>query len=180
MEDVLMKRCAITFAILISVSGALFAQQLTRFAVIDLTRVYSVFFRDSRAVRDLEERSNRINAEIERMTEDIKNLQNKRVEALSAGDEPKALELESTIYKKSEFLKEYYRVKTAEIQDQKAKLSQSNEFLQQVLTEIKFVAESEGYSMVLNKNENAGIIWFSPTVDITETVIQNLMNKARR
>jgi outer membrane protein len=47
-----------------------------------------------------------------------------------------------------------------------------------VMDEIRLIAESEGYSMVLNLKENTGIIWHSPTVDITEKVIQNLRSRA--
>jgi outer membrane protein len=35
------------------------------------------------------------------------------------------------------------------------------------------VAESEGYSMVLSK-EGAGILWYSPSVDITNKVIERI------
>jgi outer membrane protein len=34
--------------------------------------------------------------------------------------------------------------------------------------------------MVLNLKENTSIIWYSPTVDITDKVIQNLQAKAGR
>jgi outer membrane protein len=87
--------------------------------------------------------------------------------------------LENDIYRKSEYLKEYFRIKTAELNDQKNKLAQSGTFLDQIYNEIRFIAESEGYSMVLNK-ENAGILWYSPTVDITEKLINNLLAKAGR
>jgi outer membrane protein len=66
------------------------------------------------------------------------------------------------------------------LEDQKKKLSQSSGFLEQVYDEIRFIAESEGYSMVLNLKENTGILWYSPTVDITDKLIQNLRTKAGR
>jgi outer membrane protein len=40
------------------------------------------------------------------------------------------------------------------------------------------VAESEGYSMVLSKTDAKGILWYSPSVDITDKVIQGLLTKA--
>ena len=43
--------------LLLCAAGSLHAQQLTRFAVVDLPKVYAAFFRDSRAVRDFEDRS---------------------------------------------------------------------------------------------------------------------------
>jgi outer membrane protein len=156
------------------------AQQLTRFAVVDLSKVYVSFFRESRAVREFEERSARVQAEINQMTREIQDLKSSQINAEFRGDRNDALRLENEAYRKSEFLKEYYKLKTAELEDQKSKLTQSGAFLEQVYDEIRYIAESEGYSMVLNNKENTGILWFSPTVDITDKLIQNLLAKSRR
>jgi outer membrane protein len=156
------------------------AQQLTRFAVVDLPKIYTAFFKDSQAVRDFEQRSARVQADIDKMSAEIQALQKSRLDAASAGDQQKVLSLDSEIYKKTEYLKEYYRIKTAELEDQKKKLTQSDTFLKQVYDEIRIVAESDGYSMVLNLKESSGILWYSPTVDITDKVINNLLTKAGR
>jgi outer membrane protein len=34
--------------------------------------------------------------------------------------------------------------------------------------------------MVLNLKENTGILWYNPTVDITDKLIKSLMDKAGR
>jgi outer membrane protein len=156
------------------------AQQLTRFAVVDLPKVYSAFFRDSRAVREFEERSAKVQTEIDRMTREIQELKSKQADAVLQGDQSQALRIENDIYRKSDFLREYYTTKTAELEHQRRQLSQSGTFLEQVYGEIRYIAESEGYSMVLNLKENTGILWYSPTVDITDKLIENLVNKARR
>jgi outer membrane protein len=161
-------------------AGSLFAQQLTRFAVVDLPKVYSAFFRDSRAVREFEERSARVQTEIDRMNKEIQELRIRYADTVLGGDQSQALRLESEISRKSDFLREYYSIKTAELEDQRKKLTQSGAFLEQVYSEIRFIAESEGYSMVLNLKENQEILWYSPTVDITDKLIQNLLEKSRR
>jgi len=172
---------AVLFAVCVCCfSGSVFAQQLTRFAVVDLTKVYSAFFRDSRAVREFEERSSRIQSEIDRMTREIQELRSRYADMVLEGDQSQALRLENEINRKSDFLKEYYATKTAELEDQRKKLSQSGSFLEQIYSEIRFIAESEGYSMVLNLKENKDILWYSPTVDITDKLIQNLLDKSRR
>ena len=166
---------ALTFVLLLVLP--LSSQQLTRFAVVDLTRIYTTFYRDSKAVRDFEERSARVQADVNRMTAEIQVLQRSRIETI---DQEQILRLESEIYKKSEFLREFYRIKMTELAEQKKNLTQSSDFLQQMLDEIKFIAESEGYSMVLSLKEGTGIIWNSPTVDISDLVIQSLMTRAGR
>ncbi|MDR2398572.1 MAG: OmpH family outer membrane protein [Spirochaetaceae bacterium] len=167
-------------ALLLGAAFDLNAQQLTRFAVVDLSQVYMAFFRDSRSVREWEERSALVQTEIDRMSREIQDLKNSQVSAENRGDREQALRFEHEAYRKSEYLKEYYKIKTAELEDQKSKLTQSGSFLNQVNNEIRLIAESEGYSMVLTLKENTGILWYSPTVDITDKLIQSLRSKAGR
>jgi outer membrane protein len=176
----MIKRGIIWSCLFFAMILSLHAQQLTRFAVVDLPRVYTAFFRDSQAVREFEEQSGRVQAEINRLTAEIQELRNNQINAETRGDREQALRLQNEVYRKSEFLKEYFQVKTAELEDRKSKLTQSNAFLRQVNEEIRYVAESEGYSMVLNLKENTGILWYSPTVDITEKIIQSLRAKSGR
>ncbi|MDR1900518.1 MAG: OmpH family outer membrane protein [Treponema sp.] len=177
----MMKKYFLALALIVTGLGMrLSSQQLTRFAVVDLPRVYVAFFRDSRAVREFEDRSARVQAEIDRITAEVQSLKSRQLDAAARGDSDQAMRLESDLYRRSEFLKEYYKTKTAELEDQKKKLTQSGSFLDQVYDEIRFIAESEGYTMVLNLKENSGILWHSPTVDITDKLIQNLLSKAGR
>lgn len=166
--------------LLLPLSGMLYAQQLTRFAVVDLPKVYVAFFRDSRPVREFEERSTKVQAEIDKRTKDILDLRGKHSDAVTRGDQTEANRLETQIYRMSEALNDYYQTQTAILEDQRKRLMQSGSFLEQVNDEIRYIAESEGYSIVLNLSDNKGIIWFSPTVDITDRLIQNLRTKSGR
>ena len=174
-----MKKAIWIILIIFGCAATLSAQHLTRFAVVDLTKVYTAFFRESRAVRDWEERSARVQQEIDRMNRELLEIRSKYADAVAEGDQTLALRLEREINQRTEFLREYYNIKTAELESQRRVLAQSGSFLEQVHGEIRFIAESEGYSMVMNLKESAGILWFSPTVDITDKVIQNLLSKSR-
>jgi outer membrane protein len=165
--------------VFINVSFMLSAQQLTRFAVVDLPKVYTAFFRESRAVREFEERSAKVQSEIDKITREIQDLKSRQADAALRGDQTESLRLENQVYRRSEFLKDYYNTKMAELEDQRKKLMQSGSFLDQVYDEIRYIGESEGFSMVINLKENNGILWHSATVDITDKLIQNLLNKAR-
>ena len=156
------------------------AQHLTRFAVVDLSRVYVSFFRESRAVREFEERSARVQSDIDRMTAEIQGLRANQINAEFQGNRALAQRLESEINQRTEQLREYHQLRTAELELHRSRLAQSDTFLEEVYDEIRFIAEREGYSMVLNLRENTGILWFSPTVDITDRLIQNLLARARR
>ena len=175
-----MKKFFLLFLMCFALSWVIEAQQLTRFAVVDLPRVYMAFFRESRAVRDFEARSAQVQAEIDRMTNEIQNLRVNQVNAQAQGNAEQALRLEAEINRRSEFLREYYQTRTAELETMRNNLTQSGAFLDQIYDEIRFLAESEGFSMVLSLRENTGILWYSPTVDITDRLIQRLMNRSER
>jgi outer membrane protein len=174
------KRFLLLILLLSCVAYSGFSQQLTRFAVVDLPKVYLAFFRDSRTVREFEERSAGVQNEINRMNREIQGLRSQHADAVARGDQTAALRLETEINRRQAFAREYYTVKTAELEEQKRTLSQSGEFLGQVNREISSIAESEGYTMVLSLTQNSGILWFSPTVDITDMVIRNLQSRTRR
>ena len=167
------------FFLLLNVSCVLYAQQLTRFAVVDLPKVYTAFFRDSRAVRQFEERSARVQSDIDRITREIQELRSRHADAVLRDDQNEALRLENQIFRRSEFLRDFYQTRTAELENEKRRLMQSGSFLEQVHDEIRYIAESEGFSMVIDMKDFRGLIWYSPTVDITDRLIANLLTKSR-
>ncbi|MCL2210530.1 MAG: OmpH family outer membrane protein [Treponema sp.] len=163
---------------LICIAGV-YSQSITRFALVDLPKVYTAFFRDSKAVREFEERSSKVQAEIDKLTREIQDMRSRHANAVLADNQTEALRLENLIYRRSEFLRDYYQTKTAELEDQRNRLMQSSSFLDQVYDEIRYIAESEGYTMVLNMKNNPGIVWYSPTIDITDKLISNLQTRNR-
>ena len=174
-----MKR--ILFVLLLNVVciSGVFAQQITRFMVVDLPRVYTTFFRESSAVREFETRSARVQTEINRLSAEIQDLRSRHADAVLADNQTEALRLENLINRRSEFLREYHQTKTAELQRDQARLMQSGSFMTQVYEEIRYIAESEGCSAVFNLKDTPGIVWFSPTVDITDRLIQSLRTRSR-
>ncbi|MDR0910731.1 MAG: OmpH family outer membrane protein [Spirochaetaceae bacterium] len=174
-----MKRFIISISIIFVALTPLAAQQLTRFALVDMTRIYETFFRDSRPVREWQEQSNLIQAEVNRQTAEIEKLQQNKADAIARNDTVMSAHYDSEIYTRTQNLQEYYRIKTAELEERKKNLSSSSDFLNQVNTEIQYIAESEGYTMVLDKNETKGIVWSSASIDITDKVLASLLSKVR-
>jgi outer membrane protein len=153
------------------------AQQITRFAVVDLTKVWSEFQNDSKQIRAWEAASERVQAEVDKRTTELQNLAGQKAEAELSGDAAKAGRLDADLNRKTEALRVYYEAETKKLEDQKTRLSNQSDFVNKVYNELRVVAESEGYSMVLNLRDNKGILWYSQAIDITAKVIANL--KAR-
>jgi len=175
----MLKRIVIFLLLNLICLGMVHAQRITQFAVVDLPRVYTAFFRESRAVREYEERSARVQADIDRYTREITQLRSRHAEAVLQGNETEALRLENLINRRSEFLREFYQTRMAELEEQRNRLIQSSAFVDQIHNEIRFIAESEGFSLVLNLKDVQGLLWYSPSVDITDKLIQSLRTRSR-
>lgn len=176
----MLKRGIILFLLSVFCFGFAYSQQITRMAVVDLPRVYTEFFTESKAVRDFQQRSARVQADIDRMNKEIQDLKTKHADALLKDDSSEALRLEGQINKRTEDMRVFYQTRMAELDKMRQGLMQSSAFLNQVHDEIRYIAESKGYTAVFDIKNTPGIIWFSPSVDITNELIQSLKNKAAK
>ena len=154
-----------------------FAQQITKFAVIDTSRIYTTFYRDSRSVREYESKKAQYQAEIKRMSEDVKALRQQKVDAESSGDASRVSRLEADVASRTNTLLEYSKVKNAELDQLRKTLVTDDTFYSMLYEEIRTIAEADGYSMVLSLQEGNSIIWYSPTVDITDKVIKSMTSR---
>ena len=169
-----MKKIAFAVLLVFGVFGSVFAQQLTRFAVVDMARVHAVFFLESGPARQLEQDAQAVQAEINRRAQEIQGL---RVALQGATDQSQALRLQDEIRERTELLMEFHTVSIAEINFRRRALMQTDDFLMRVQSDIRFVAEREGFTMVLDLSSTGGILWYSPTVDITDSLIQRLLER---
>ena len=62
-----MKKYTVILICLLAGAAAASAQQITRFAVVDTSRIYATFLRDSRSVRDYQAKQAKYQAETQRM-----------------------------------------------------------------------------------------------------------------
>ncbi len=154
--------------------AGLTAQQITRFAVIDTALIFDTFRRDSKAARDYEEKQERYKMQIDELSKEIIDLRQKKVDATAMGKDKIAKEYEYKIKSKTAFLQEFVKACNDELEVLKEDLMNDDEFYKTLYDAIEKIAEREGYTMVLTLQNNSGIIWYSPTVDITEKVIQEL------
>ncbi len=164
------------FVLLLGAGGAANAQQITRFAVVDLDRVTTAFFVDSKAYRDYEDQKTRTQKDLEQKAADFNTLKQSMYDAQTRGDQAEYLRLRNEVVRQQEYLQFYERTVRAELESQRTQLNQSDAFWQQVNNEIRYIAESEGYTMVLDI-KTQGIIWYSSSVDITQKLISNLRSK---
>ncbi len=156
-----------------SMAGS-FAQQITKFAIVDTAKVYQAYFRNSAPVRNYENKKAAFQAEVDKMVAELQSLNDKKIEAKRSGNETEVIKIETQIAKKSEFLTEFTNAKNTELESLKKSLQENNAFYKKLYDTIARIAESGGYSMILNLQESNSVLWYSPSVDITEQVISQL------
>ena len=162
--------CLVFFA----AASGLFAQQITKFGVVDTAKVYEAYFRNSAPVRNYEKKKAEFQEEIDKRTQELKALQQKKLEYEKNGNDSQALRTEAEITKKTDYLTEYTNAKNVELESMLKSLETSDEFYKKLYNTLGQIAESGGYSMILSLQQSTSILWYSNSVDITDQVIQKL------
>ena len=151
-----------------------FSQQVTRFGVVDTAKVYQAYFRNSAPVRNYEKKKAEFQEEVNNQVEQIKKLQQKKLDYENAGNESAALKTEAEITKKTDYLTEYTNAKNVELESMQKTLQNSDDFYKKLYNTLAKIAESGSYSMILSLQESNAILWYSSSVDITNQVITEL------
>lgn len=168
------KRFISVLTVLFCLSAVSFAQQITRFGVVDTSRVYQSYYRNSAPVRNYEAKKSEFQNEIKKRTAALRELQEKKLEYQKNGDDANALKVEAQITKDTQYLQEYTTAKNMELESLKTSLKNSDEFYQKLYSTLAKIAESNGYSMILSLQQTDSVLWYSPSVDITDEVISSL------
>ena len=69
---------------------------------------------------------------------------------------------------------EYTRAKNVELESLKRKLETSDDFYNKLYSVIERVAEQNGFSMIMSLQQANAVLWYSPSIDITDQVINQL------
>lgn len=169
------KKIFVTLLVLVITAGSVFAQQhITNFGIVDTNKVYDHFFKNSSALKTYENKKKEMQKEVNKRTEELRDLKSKKDQCVELGDDSGASKYAQMIKEKTEYLRDYTSTKNLELQNLKKSLSESNDFYIKLSKVIKRVAENEGLSMILSLQGESAILWYSPTVDVTDKVIQEL------
>ncbi len=173
-----MKKALLLVAALSVLGGYAFAEQLTTVGVVDVSTVYNSFFQDSLAVRELEELKESIQQELDGHVAILRDMQERKLEAESAGRNSEALRLDEQIFEQTQYIQEFQAVKQRQLYDRQQRLQNSDSFYSQLQNAIAFVAEANGFTIVVNANDDK-LIWWSQEVDITDLVLERLRSTSR-
>jgi outer membrane protein len=154
------------------------AEQLTTVGVVDIDQVYNSFYRDSQGVRELEQLRQEYQQEIDREVDQLEELEARRAQAQERGTQRRVDQLTQEIDELERYLQELTRRRRQQLEERQESLL-SDDFFRQMQEAIQFVAESEGYTVVL-RSDSDGLQWWSVEVDISELVVNRLIQVADR
>ena len=162
------------FVLILVLSIPVFSQQITKFGVVDTAKVYNAYFRNSAPVRNFEKKKAEFQEEVNKLSDELKNLQQKKLDYESAGNETQVLKIEAEITRKKDYLTEYTTAKNVELESLQKSLQNSDDFYKKLYNTLAKIAEGGGYSMILSLQDANAILWYSSSVDITNQVINEL------
>lgn len=172
-----MKKIVLLFIAFAASCGMVSAEQLTRVGVIDLSQIVASYFKESQAYRELDEMSQQFESEKQRILNEIDQLEYRKIDAKNRGDDSEALRLDNEVFSKKNYLQEFIRIKSGQISKKRDSLMESPTFLAELLTEIQYIAETEGFTLVF-RSKDPNLLWWSSEVDITDKVLKRLREKS--
>lgn len=177
MEHRIMRSAALLTVLLILLPAVVSAQQLATVGVVNISQVYNSFYRDSQAVRDLERLRRQYQQEIDDNVRELESLQDRRISAQQAGNLLRAEQLEDQIIEMQRFLEDLSARRRQQLNARQEQLL-SDEFLRRMQNAIQYVAETEGYTLII-RSDTEGLQWWSSEVDVSENVLQRLIQISR-
>ena len=161
--------------ILLTATTPLVAQQLTTVAVVNIQRVYDGYYRGGGVSSATNTIRQRYQQRINEQRGTLNNLNSRRREAQSANNQAQITEIEREIQRINNIIRELTQQQNEELRKQQQNRL-PNTFVQNLQRAIVYVAESQGYTLVLRADDQ-GLQWWSPVVDITEEVLARLLER---
>ncbi len=160
--------------------AALWSEQLTKIAVVDVIKIYKAFFKESKAVRDLEEYKKKYEAELAKKDDQIDELEKQIQDAKKQGNQDEVLKLQAKKEDLRRDRNDYYRLHYREYVKQfdVIKKSQSQDLWLELIGIIEYIALKESYSVVL-RIDDPYVIFYTKDVDITNKVLEEINRRHR-
>ncbi len=164
-----------TFSLLVLFSALVVQVNAQKFALIDMEYILKNIPAYERANEQLNQVSKKWQAEVDVLTEEAQTLyKNYQSEAVFLSAEQKTKKEEEIIAKEKEAaeLKKKYFAPDGELFKKRESLMAPIQ--DEIYNAVKDISESKGYSLILDRASDTGIIFASPRIDISNEVLTKL------
>ena len=163
----------ILIALLVGGSAFLGSAEIGRIGIVDMDRVYGSYRQEASQLKELEDLQKKLQLDIDRGVVELEVLKTEKTQAQSRGDSNRVRQLDSQINQKANQLQNLYQQGNRQLENKKTSTLENDQFAKRVITVIRSVAESEGYTHVLKKS-SLDLLYYNPGFDITDQVIKQL------
>ena len=159
----------LVFGLLMVLAAASFAQQASKIAVINSQRAFEISAEGKRALTQMQDRDTKIRADIQKMDDAIRALENKLMTGRLTMT-PEALRaIQSDLEKKSTERKRYEEDAARDSQQYAAKLIER--IREEMVTVIEAFRKEQGYDLVLDLG-TSGVVTLNPAIEITDEIVR--------
>jgi Skp family chaperone for outer membrane proteins len=158
----------------VGASAAVEAQQrLTNFAVVEVSRIQAVYFRESSRLKEYEAFRTAFRQELEKMQSELDALRTRRTEANRASNQSEVARLDTAIANGQTELETYRRLKEQQRLRMLDDLLSNDRFYRDLRSAVQWVCNQGGYSGAFDLDETL-FLWWDPSIDITDDVIARM------
>lgn len=164
-----------TIVFLVVLLGMGFHVSAQKFALVDMEYILKNIPAYERANEQLNQVSKKWQAEVEALTAEAQTLyKNYQSEAVFLSEEQKTKKEEAIVAKEKEAaeLKKKYFGPEGELFKKRESLM--SPIQDEIYNAVKDISEAKGYSLILDRASDAGIIFASPKIDISNEVLSKL------
>jgi Skp family chaperone for outer membrane proteins len=167
--DRIRKTAPLIILFVLVVAGAAYAQQVTKIATVDSQKAFGDSVEGKRAMAQLQDKGTKIKADIQKMDDSIRLLENRMNTGRLTMTNEALIALQADIDKKTTDRKRYEEDASRDAQQLQANLIQRIRV--EMVAIIEALAKEKGLELVLDTT-TSGVITASPTIDITDEVIK--------
>jgi outer membrane protein len=150
-------------------SGAAFAQQAPKIAVINSQRAFEISSEGKKAIAQFQERDTKVKQDIQKLDDAIRVLENRLSTGRLTMTQEALISLQADIDKKQTERKRYEEDATRESQQFQFNIVQK--IRNEMVSIIQGLRKERGFDIVLDL-QSSGTVDFDPTIDITEEVVR--------
>jgi len=167
--DRIRKTAPLIILFVLVIAGAAYAQQVTKIATVDSQKAFGDSVEGKRAMAQLQDKGTKIKADIQKMDDSIRLLENRMNTGRLTMTNEALIALQADIDKKTTDRKRYEEDASRDAQQLQANLIQRIRV--EMVAIIEALAKEKGLELVLDTT-TSGVITASPTIDITDEVIK--------
>lgn len=159
----------LVFGLLFVLAAVAFAQQTGKIAVINSQRAFEISAEGKKALGQMQDRDARIRADIQKMDDAIRALENKLTTGRLTMTAEALRAIQSDLEKKTTERKRYEEDKARESQQFAATLIEK--IRDEMVTVIEAFRKEQGYDLVLDLG-SSGVVTINPAIEITDEIVR--------